>query len=319
MKKQVLTLILVLAVVLPLFALPASAASIPKVSISAVSQSNQKITLKWAKASGVDGYRIYYTDKKDVSTFKTLKTVEGGSKTSYTTAKTLTAGKTYYFRVAAYKKVDGKIKTGAKSAIKSVKIVKKEAVTSTKAGDIIKFGKYDWRVLEVKDGKALILSDKIIEHREYHSEYVAITWENCDLRKYLNGEFYQNFSAAEQKKIAETTVVNKDNQWFGTPGGNSTKDKVFLLSLEEVVKYFGDSGQLKNRPSDDIYFISDKFNDSRVAYNMNNEASIWRLRSPGSYNKIAALVSYFGVIGDINNFIGVDDYLGVRPAMWITL
>jgi hypothetical protein len=29
-------------------------------------------------------------------------------------------------------------------------------------------------------------------------------------------------------------------------GGNDTTDKIFILSIEEVVQYFGDSGQLAN-------------------------------------------------------------------------
>ena len=29
-------------------------------------------------------------------------------------------------------------------------------------GDMIKFGLYEWRVLEVRDGQALLLTDKII-------------------------------------------------------------------------------------------------------------------------------------------------------------
>ena len=42
-------------------------------------------------------------------------------------------------------------------------------------GDIIQFGGHDWRVLDVRDGKALLLSDKIIEKRPYHDEYEDVT------------------------------------------------------------------------------------------------------------------------------------------------
>ena len=40
-----------------------------------------------------------------------------------------------------------------------------------KVGDKIQFGKFIWRVLEIQDGKALIITDKIIEQRSYHNEY----------------------------------------------------------------------------------------------------------------------------------------------------
>ena len=111
-------------------------------------------------------------------------------------------------------------------------------------GGKIRFGGYDWYVLDKQKGKILILTEKVIEKRAYHSKECAITWETCDMRKYLNGDFYQSFSESDRLRIAETKVVTKDNPWYGT-SGNPTTDKVFLLSIDEVIKYFGDSGQKK--------------------------------------------------------------------------
>ena len=118
------------------------------------------------------------------------------------------------------------------------------SASSVSVGDTIQFGGYGWRVLDVKDGKALLLSDKVLERKAIHHDgKVIITWADSDMRQYLNGEFLGGIPADERAKIAETTVANKDNQWYGTKGGNDTKDKIFLLSLDEVVKYFGDSGK----------------------------------------------------------------------------
>jgi len=115
----------------------------------------------------------------------------------------------------------------------------------------MRFGGIDWLVLEVSDGKALLLSEQLLEPGRYNDRWDQVTWRSCSLRWYLNGDFYdKTFSEAEKSRIAETTVINNDNQWYGTPGGSDTTDKIFILSIEEVVKYFGDSGQLKNRPSD---------------------------------------------------------------------
>ena len=190
-------------------------------------------------------------------------------------------------------------------------------ITDAKAGDIITFGKYKWRVLDVQNSKALILSDMVLERRYYNEEYEVITWEQCTLRKYLNGEFLNSFSADEKSRIAETTIKNDNNQWYGTNGGNTTKDRIFLLSLEEVVKYFGDSGQLKNRKKDQLY-IDDKYNTSRIAYDTNNEACWWWLRSPGNYGGNAAHVSFVGGVGVYGHF--VDGFSGgVRPALWLNL
>ena len=84
------------------------------------------------------------------------------------------------------------------------------------------------------------MSEKIIENRGYHNIQVSISWEKCTLRHYLNGAFYNyKFSKEEKLRIVETMIPNNNNPWLGTSGGNATNDKVFLLSIEEVVKYFG--------------------------------------------------------------------------------
>jgi hypothetical protein len=56
------------------------------------------------------------------------------------------------------------------------------------------FGPYAWRILEQRDGKALLLSEDIIERRTYSDKFTAITWETCTLRTYLNGKFFESFS-----------------------------------------------------------------------------------------------------------------------------
>ncbi|MDR0491989.1 MAG: DUF6273 domain-containing protein, partial [Oscillospiraceae bacterium] len=146
--------------------------------------------------------------------------------------------------------------------------------SSAAVGDTIQFGQYDWFVLCVQGDKALILSDRVLAGRRYHDKNKDVTWAESDMRQYLNGQFYNNtFSKAEKALIAETENINESNQWYGTAGGVDTLDKVFLLSLEDVVKYFGDSGQLADRPlfvdSDDVPInvvrIDDEYNSARVA------------------------------------------------------
>jgi len=44
---------------------------------------------------------------------------------------------------------------------------------------IIIFGNYKWRVLDIKDDRALIITENIIELRWYHNDFVHTTWEIC--------------------------------------------------------------------------------------------------------------------------------------------
>lgn len=88
-------------------------------TVKSVTASSGKATLSWNNISGESGYQVYYSTSKN-GTYKKMKSVSADT-VKYTTSK-LTAGKTYYFKVRAYKKVDGKTVYGSFSSIKNVKI-----------------------------------------------------------------------------------------------------------------------------------------------------------------------------------------------------
>ena len=191
---------------------------------------------------------------------------------------------------------------------------------SVQVGDTIEFGWYDWRVLEIRDGRALILSEEILERRLYHSNHSDITWEHCSLREYLNGWYYDNrFTTDEKNRIADVRNSNPANQWFSARGGENTIDRVFLLSLEEVVRYFGDSGQLANMSIGAHRRIDDEYNSNRIAVDKDTkEAWYWWLRSPGVLNHFAVNVDDLGYVGVGGLFVEAD-FGGVRPALWLNL
>ena len=175
-------------------------------------------------------------------------------------------------------------------------------VISGDFGEIIEFGGVNWLVLDKRDGKALIISEAVIcIDTPYNVNNADVTWETCTLREYLNDEFYNSFSEADKARIVETTIVNGDNPEYGTPGGNNTTDKIFLLSIAEANSYFADKS-------------------ARIAFTDEGEAVWWGLRSPGSNSSAAALVEGNGNVFDM----GIAVYLsyesgGVRPALWLSL
>jgi len=189
----------------------------------------------------------------------------------------------------------------------------------------IKFGKFEWRVLEIDGSKALIITEHAIAQRAFHRAKKPFTWEHSNMRKYLNGRFFKQFSLAERARIIETKVTDRPNPWYGNPCGNETQDKIFLLSYDEVVRYFGDSGHLKNRmgiefgvglPYGDA--ISDEYDNARRCYDLNGAYAWWWLRSPGG-NRTHTTA---GSVGDVIHLCGDGVHRkdgGVRPAMWITL
>ncbi len=187
-------------------------------------------------------------------------------------------------------------------------------------GEVITFGAYTWQVLAVEDDKALIITETIVALRWYHQTFVEVTWADADLRKYLNNEFYNKFSQDEKAKISTVTNRNSDNPWFKTKGGKATTDSLFLLSLDEVCAYFGDSKANLRTKGRQTWYIDDENNGKRQA-RYGDDFHWWRLRSPGYYARTAASVSYNGYVYVRGNGVygRPRDGGGVRPALWLKL
>lgn len=198
-------------------------------------------------------------------------------------------------------------------------------------GNIILFGSYQWRVLDVKEDKLLLISEQIIEQRDYHDKKEPITWEHSEIRRYLNTSFLERFSSSEKEIIVTTKNKNADNPWYGSFGGNDTLDKVFLLSLDEAVRvYFGDSSRLLDNPKQNQRYWFDRKDENNIkrAALFFDSRWWWWTRTPGKNNKVAVYIHGDGNIGIQGNGISKTSFNslhhitrsnegGVRPLMWI--
>ncbi len=202
----------------------------------------------------------------------------------------------------------------------------KTAVPELKKGDYFKFGSYyqenstkktpiEWLVLKKSGTKVLLISRYGLDCKQYHHENVDMTWEKCDLRKWLNGEFLRNaFTAAEQKKIAVTKLAN-DSTKYGTFGGNSTEDRVFCLSLAEAGSLFKDDAARKCVPTP--YAVGKgAYQSSSTLIDGRGCCGGW-LRSPGFRQHYATLVDAAGALNPIGDYVSYD--VTVRPALWVNL
>lgn len=195
-------------------------------------------------------------------------------------------------------------------------------------GSLIKYGKYEqdndssngiedieWIILAKDDNKMLVISDKAIDCKPYHSSYGNTTWEECSLRRWLNDTFVNEaFTTEEQEKILTTNVTADANPDYDTDAGNDTEDKVFLLSIEEVNRYFNNDSERQ--------CVSTEYAKANGAYTYEIDGAsncFWWLRSQGGYsNKSASVVNSDGTVSKYGN--AVDDNRDcVRPAMWISL
>ena len=176
-----------------------------------------------------------------------------------------------------------------------------------------------WRVLAVdeKAKRALLITEKLIDCRRYHESWTDITWEECDLRKWLNSEFFNEaFSGEERKKTVLTENLNPDNSEYGTYGGNSTEDRVFLLSIEEAKELFHSD---RSRRAEATPYAVSRYRQTGY-FKRHGETGLgwWWLRSPGYISDEAACVRPGGGV-DGHGIHVIDDDVAVRPALWLRL
>ena len=191
------------------------------------------------------------------------------------------------------------------------------------AGSTVIFGHYEqdnnfnngsepiqWKVLDIQNGKALLLSVYGLETMAYHYRSEPMTWENCTLRAYLNSNFYNGaFSDQERAYIADSYLYNNSSAAYGTWGGNPTYDHVFLLSIDELRYYFPTEYSRKMQPT--------PLARSHGAYGTADASCAWWwLRSPGQAVSAASSVNSIGVLLDTGPT--VSDVTGaIRPAIWV--
>ncbi len=206
----------------------------------------------------------------------------------------------------------------------------------TKDGDTFKVEPIKWRVLEINNGKALLLSEKILDAHMFAEE--SNNYANSEIRRWLNNEFYNEaFNDEEKSRIVTTNVDNSIRSTY--PNGlseeelkecwdsgknkyacDNTNDKIFLLSQQEVTKKeYGFS-------SAPFSLVYDKIREkqgtdyakSQDLYVNPSYGSPWWLRSP-FYDESYSAQSV-GISGNSNCIDNVShDESGVVPAMKIKL
>ena len=184
----------------------------------------------------------------------------------------------------------------------------------------------EWTVLDLKDGKAFVVSKKILMYKPF-SETENVAWENSTIRQWLNGEFYNTaFSDEEKSRVIETkeectesnTMFLNEDYAVLTP--HYSLDKVTLLSSDEVSQYFlSNNTDLNAEPTD--YAVMQLRMSSRDI----SAGSGWLLRSPftvGHGNSARCASAYNGMNYNLKSSVlsTLQDYnYSIRPAMWLSI
>ena len=197
-----------------------------------------------------------------------------------------------------------------------------EKLKGAKVGDYVFFGAYEqdnnitngkedieWLVLEVKDGKVLLISQYALDCKQYNTSYTDVTWETCTLRKWLNEDFINStFTADEKAMIPAVTLSADENSKYSTNHSKATQDQVFLLSVTEANQYFSSDDARQCKPTD--YAV-----ENGAGFDSFNGNCMWWLRSLGDIQHIAAIVNR-GVYGYMDVDVSSN---AVRPAIWVDI
>jgi uncharacterized repeat protein (TIGR02543 family) len=193
-----------------------------------------------------------------------------------------------------------------------------------------KYEPITWRVLDVQGSSAFLMADLVLDSQDYHyswaertiggSTVYANNYKESHIRSWLNDYFYNTaFNNEEKARILTTTVDNSAASTGDIPNNYAcanTSDQVFLLSYAEATSAtYGFSTTTARQLKPSAYAQS-----QGVYY---NRYSHWWQRSPNgdyglAYNAYEArFVYYVGSADFISNVS--DTYIGVVPALWISL
>ena len=187
-----------------------------------------------------------------------------------------------------------------------------------------KYEAIKWIILKEDNGRALLLSDLIIDSHEFyplfnsdkteHNNGIGYdnNYELSTIRKWLNDDFYNSaFNIKEKAIINETEVDNSADSTDRNAKDftcNNTLDKVFLISLTELM----------NLVDMDIRVATvTDYAKVEGIYTEGTEYGYWRLRSPDSCGPTYIWTTMSdGITRGGTTFTTA---FGERPALWIKL
>ena len=202
--------------------------------------------------------------------------------------------------------------------------------STVKVGEKIAFGSYEqngdatekealiWEVLSISNGKATLISEKVIDRVLYYDfaystalNAGATAWNTSDLRAWLNGEFKSSFSEAELGCMVDSTLQNPSNGLTGAGGCEDTTDLIYVLSSKELETLIPNALDRKAKPTS-AAIANGVYVDTQTG------CADWWLRDSGETANQAQNVFYYGGIDSAGKLVK-SDYVGVRPVITVDI
>ena len=216
---------------------------------------------------------------------------------------------------------------------------------STSAYHYFRYEPIKWRVLHVSDNQAILLADQVLDSCKYNLNSNDITWKNSTIRSWLNGytasfntagigytvkNFINTAFTTEERELVVSTLLKNSTTgpYSGTYGGEDTKDKVYLLSADdlygtELAASYGFYSYSYSRNDEARRRTSTTYAKAMGVYSSTGDGyqgrCWWWLRSPGQAGNMVINVNNDGQVlkdGDEANSVGK---LSVCPALTLSL
>lgn len=202
-------------------------------------------------------------------------------------------------------------------------------LASVNVKDIITLGKYEqdnntdngtekieWIVLRIERGKALLISKSILDIRKYNNEAGNVCWDNSDIRKWLNKDFYK------------ASFSQSDKDFIYPYEHDEITDNVFLLSSDESKIVF------ENGDTDCKTSFLTPYAEYQIP--LMKTVDGWLLRDTLPYMKSSTYIASYGDPHDDSNkditvcllmpisqstpyYVKPDSAYGIRPSIWISM
>lgn len=280
--------------------------SIKEDVIPTIDETTKRQDVKYSKGSVEDSYKKDGTEDE----YLVPNSTRADSDTSYTLAWKSNGN-------SPATKTDSRIDNGQL-------YIKNNLIGEFKEGTVFKWQGYDWRVLKIEGNEALVISEKVLD-----SNFNADSW-NDGIAFNTSGEKNNYNSSNVQQKVKEfeaklttnaisktrkITVGTKDSEYVF----NENNDSVFLLSYQEVKKYFPTGSQRVgyNGVSPMIYWTrsGDRIKTAdKCDPIIENGKEIDRICTGEKINNDNAMfVSYNGELISAD----ASTKVGIRPALWL--
>ena len=152
----------------------------------------------------------------------------------------------------------------------------------------------EWLVIGEEDDSVLLITKDVIDCLPIDSKVHKTTWEDCELRAWLNSDFLDTvFSTEERASLLPNTVRTQHNR---TKEYFETTDYAYILSREEAERVFDpiSLGEAQPTPVAKSHDVGHRLGSYKNNGRISKKGACWMMRLPASKKTTPACFDPYG-------------------------